>query len=865
MSASVGSVRVASSGIPLRSAGEGAVLNYLSGRTPSLDVGPLSSIRGELGDLRRYFQERDAIACDEARWNTTRTAFRDAETAARNFGCPQVAQCFAVGGQMVSTAQTMQLASSATAGGPQIAAAVMAGALLISVFAGMDSDGNDAIQALQYQMREYFIALSTQLTTLQRTIEQNHRETLHQFAGVRREIGIMQGHLRALGEGTQVKIQEVRRELAFGIEKLQSEISSLREEMRYTLEELTVEPIRAIEDELTHWTIRGGRNVEWLRESAALIERWCVAPPCNKLLTGEMYLDTPDVKKYLGKATPSGLAPIFAKRLGVAGPYVNLDVIKGLFPRYVELRKLLRQKGIDYDRDGSLWREKVKTPVEGCLALVRRIYTDRERFLADGRRDMITHYQAGIEAAQALLAERAAEISQALVREMDAEKIHIFHEMSSPLQSYTHSDTGPGGWFTVAFAGAIHARLPQQKEEVLRCSIFDITPFNLWDRDHTLLNLKGRFAKLLPIRDEAHLYPTYLPLEVLPVTDAIKSALEAERLGLGRLQVEARMVGRASGWHGVWFYASNHPPGDIHALSFPHGQIHASTDPFWIYMTWSFIDREGGKIDLQQNRFSLNYFGCEHSSARMQNNSYKGAQIDDWCWNGDSISTSVFCRWMTTVARVDIGTYDLSSEFDAVESGIGTLSQYSTFHRFPPTGDYRVGIAGLKAKVQDRIFILRKECLTDKSVGSALLRERLTIAEEKYLQLKTLGAAWKRFWFGSGGDRQINGLIDVERLKNDSLSISAPSFRYVPYVFNPSYQRESEDLLNRIDLAYAEIMRVPLAPPVVPVAPVPDPRVDLLAARVDDLTARLERRDEENRRLMGQIDALMAAFGVAGK
>ncbi|NDE82357.1 MAG: hypothetical protein EB051_01910 [Chlamydiia bacterium] len=837
--------------------GEEPVLNYLSGRSASLDAGPLGSIRSELGDLRRYFQERDAFARDEARWTTTISSFRDAEVAARNFGCPHIAQCFAVGEQMVATAGAMQLASSASAGGPQIAAAVKAVALMISVFAGMDSDGSDALQALQHQMQIYFITLSTQLTTLQRTIESNHLKTLHQFAGVRREIGIIQGHLRALGEGTQVKIQEVRRDLAFGIEKLGSEIVSLREEMRYSLEELTIEPIRAIEDELVHWLIRGGRNVEWIRESAALMERWCIAPPCNKLLTGEVYIDTPDIKKYLAKATPAGLVPVFAKRLGIAGPYVNLDVIKGLFPRYVQLRKFLRENGVDYDRDGSLWREKIKAPVEGCRQLVRCIHTDRDRFLADGVRDMTTQHSAGMEAAKALLAERASEISSALVREMDAERTRMFHEMSSPLHPHTHSDTGPGGWFTMVWASAIHARIPQQREETLSYSIFDVPPFDLWDRDRTDLNLKGRFARLLPIRDEAYLYPTYLPLEVLPMTDAIKSALEAERLGLGRLEVQAKMVGRAGGWHGSWFYASNLTP----ATNPSYDRVHSPSDPFWIYMIWSFVDGDGRKIDLQQNRYSLNFFGLEHSSARIENNSYKGANVDDWCWNGDSISTSVFCRWMN--ARVDIGGSDLATEFSVAEGSVSYLAPYSTFHHFPPMGDYRANIAGLKTKVQDRIFALRKEALLDKTVGSALQRQRLNEAEEKYLRIKILGAAWRRFWFGD--DAPIRSLIDDERLRGDSIAISAPNSHTVPYVFNPSYKRECEDLLSKIDLAYAEIMRVPLALPAAPAVPVPDPRVDLLAARVDDLTARLERRDEENRRLMAQIDALMRAMGVGGK
>lgn len=864
MATSVGGLGTASTRTFLAMPGEEPVLNYLSGRTTSFDAGPLGSIRTELGDLRRYFQERDALARDEARWTTTRSSFRDAEVAARNFGCPHIAQCFAVGEQMVATARAMQLASSASAGGPQIAAAVMAGALMISVFAGIDSDGSDALQALQHQMKSYFITLNTQLTTLQRTIEQKHRETLHQFAGVRREIGILQRHLTALGEGTQVKIQEVRKEFAFGIEKLQSEICSLREEMRYSLDELTTEPIRAIEDELTHWSIRGGRSVEWLRESAALMERWCIAPPCNKLLTGEMYIDTPDIKKYLAKATSAGLVPVFAKRLGIAGPYVNLDVIKGLFPRYVQLRKFLRENGVDYDWDGSLWREKIKAPVEGCRQLVTRIHTDRDRFLAEGVRDMTTQYSAGMEAAKVLLAERAAEISGKLVREMDAERTRMFHEVSSPLHPHTHSDSGPGGWFTIVFASAIHARIPQQREETLKYAVFDMPPFDLWDKDRTILNLKGRFAKLLPIRDEAYLYPTYLPLEVLPMTDAIKSALEAERLGLGRLCVEARMIGRAGGWHGSWFYASNLTP----ATNPSYDGVHNPLDPFWIYMIWSFVDGDGRKIDLQQNRYSLNFFGCEHSSARIENNSYKGANIGDWCWNGDSISTSVFCRWMTPSARVDIGSSDLSGEFSAVEGSLSYLAPYSAIHRFPPMGDYRANIAGLKTKVQDRIFVLRKECLLDKSVGSALQRQRLNEAEEKYLRLKILGAAWGRFWFGH--DTPVRSLIDDERLRGDSIAIGAPASRIVSYIdeievlFNPSYKRECEDLLSRIDLAYAEIMRVPLAPPTAPAVPAPDPRVDLLAARVDDLTARLERRDEENRRLMAQIDALMRAMGVGG-
>jgi hypothetical protein len=857
MATSVGGVGTASTRTFSALPGEEPILNYLSGRSASLDVGPLGSIRSELGDLRRYFQERDALARDETRWTTTRASFRDAEVAARNFGCPHIAQCFAVGEQMVATARAMQLASSASAGGPQIAAAVMAAALMISVFAGMDSGGSDALEALQHQMKSYFITLSTQLTTLQRTIESNHLETLHQFAGVHKEIGIMQGHLKALGEGTQFKIQEVRKDLAFGIEKLQSEISSLREEMRYSLEELTIEPIRAIEDELTHWLIRGGRSTEWLRESAALMERWCVAPPGNKLLTGEMYIDTPDIKKYLAKATPAGLVPIFAKRLGIAGPYVNLDVIKGLFPRYVQLRKLLRQNGIDYDRAGSLWTEKIKAPVEGCSQLVTRIFRDRDRFLADGVRDMTTQHSAGMEAAKALLAERASEISSALVRDMDVERTRMFHEMSSPLNAYTHSDSSGGGWFTVAFADAIHKRLSQQREEALSYSIFDVPSFDLWDRDRTDLNLKGRFARLLPIRDEAYLYPTYLPLEVLSMTDTIKSALEAERLGLGRLEVQAKMVGRAGGWHGSWFYASNLIP----ATNPSYDGVHSPSDPFWIYMIWSFVHGDGRKIDLQQNRYSLNFFGCEHSSARIENNSYKGANVGDWCWNGDSISTSVFCRWMN--ARVDIGGSDLATEFSVAEGSVSNLAPYSTFHHFPPMGDYRANIASLKIKVQDRIFALRKEALLDKTVGSALQRQRLNEAEEKYLQLKVLGVAWRRFWFGD--EPPIRSLIDEERLRRDSISISAPASHTVSYVYNPSYKRECEDLLTRIDLAYAEIMRVPLAPPVIPAAPGPDPRVDLLAARVDDLTARLERRDEENRRLMAQIDALMRAMGVGGK
>ncbi|MBM3192995.1 MAG: hypothetical protein FJZ59_02030 [Chlamydiae bacterium] len=808
----------------------------------------------EVSELRAYVIRRDRLTETEAERTRLRASFADYERAANNMGRPGLAKAFAVGGQMVAVSQAMSAAAAAGMTASTALPAVGSAILLISMFAAMDSDGSDALQALEVEMKNFFAGVNAKLAEMEGLILRNHAEDLHEFTKVRYEIGVAKSGLTALLNLSQEEVRDTRGDLHVQVERVAGKIESVARATRYSLDELRLDKLRDTVDAINHYESRG-LSVEKLKRKVAYLERWLAQPPANKMLTGEYYTSTRDQGKYLETSSVAGriglLGKIAQDKKVVAfskeeiDDLVDIEAFESILPTYVKAVKLLRAAGEDYDADGRMWAEKVVSPLAACKHVGYFLHANYKRYAETIYRDMQISYDRSVLAAKELLEARSRELADSLERELREEVGRIFLDVASIPHVETRDSPYDGGWFVAVpggHAGMVHGRLSGQRGELLTFSALAVTPYDLFDVRATEVNLKGRFARLLPARDDVYLFPTYLPLEILPITTPIKSGLEAEKLGLGRVQVEALLVGRFQCDDGRWLYAPGHLKGN---WEFP-------TDPYWISLEWSFVDVRGRVFPLQDDRFSLNFNGCEHCPGVWINNAPSANDRGDWVWNGDALAgSSLLSRW--TSSRVDLKETDMKEEFDSCE-GV----HRSQVIRFP--AKRATEWPAVNTMRYEKVTELRRE-LFDPAKGDPFKKEIFRSSLEEMREAYTLIHAYKEHIFGPQPSTTLT-TMSSDLLTCFLIAQPLPALDLPPAPVS-AYMEQRKLLSRKVKLLRAEI----LATPVAPRAPLPvagmahDPRVDALAARVDELTAMLMARDAQNRALVEQLERLMSMMG----
>jgi hypothetical protein len=810
-------------------------------RASSLGEGSLAR---EVAELRAYVMREDRRAETEAERTRLRGAFSDAERAAINFGQPKMAQAFAVGGQMVATAQAMSAASVVGASAMTCAGAVGAGVLLVSMFASMDAGDDDALQDMQKQMQTYFIGVSHQIRELQVMIERNHAEEMHQFRQIHQELSIVGDAFKRLSQATQEELYHVRGDFAVRCDQMTAKIASVARTVMYSLEECRLDKFRETEDAIIHYESRA-LPVDKLRKKVAYLERWLSNPPANKLLTGAFYIASPDQRKYLESSSLAGRVAILGHvaKAGEEG-LVNLDVFESVLPIYLKALKCLRLAGESYDLDGKMWTEKVIKPLEACERVGNVIDAGYERNVRETYRDVQIHYDEVSQTVKDLLAARSRKIAEKLSRELREEVQKIFLDMESPLHPETTNDPfSNGGMWFVDNSSHIQQRLKEQREEAIIYAAVAVTPYDLFEERGTEVNLKGRFARLLPIRDDVYLYPTYLPLEGLPISAQVRTGLEAEKLGLGKLKAEARLVGRFEANGGRYLYAS----------AYPKDARDTPTDPYWISLQWSFVDEEGKEISLKDERFSLNFNGCEQApyvwfrggNQSLQHRASGGDLVNSRVWNGDALSTSIFNRWRDHSSRVQLKESELEPLFASCEASLGTLvygADRSHFIRFPARRASQW--TELNATKESRILELRRELL-DPSKGDPVLKAKLNTSLEDMKRAHLLHQAFKEHQLGPQPFRTLTVPLCSQPLE---LLLTIPSIRA-----ESAYATQLTRIKGKAELWRAEVLAVPLSLKEVPAA-VDRSEVAALAARVDELTRLLAASTAMLEKLMRAVE-----------
>lgn len=238
-----------------------------------------SSLEEEFEKLKTYMHRRDQLAETEAERAALRQSFSDASQAAARFGQVGLAKAFSLGGQFVATYQAMQAAAAAGYTLAPVAAAASAAALLVSMFASMDSDEGDALKQIQEQMHEQFIAISAQIQELSHMIERHHAENLHEFACVRKDLSYLKDTLLRLSKMTREDLYQVRQDFLGRFDQMKDQIERVARGISYSLEELRIYELRVVKDEVENLEARGGMSIEALIGRAAFLERWMHSPP----------------------------------------------------------------------------------------------------------------------------------------------------------------------------------------------------------------------------------------------------------------------------------------------------------------------------------------------------------------------------------------------------------------------------------------------------------------------------------------------------------------------------------------------------------------------------------------------------------
>lgn len=826
------------------------------------------SHREGLKKLEDYLRKRDKEAVTKEEQQALRASFADYEKAANNMGQPELAKAFAVGGQMVAVYGAMSTAAAAGMTIGTVIPAVGAAIVLISMFAAMDSGGDDALEQLQVQMRDNFVQVYAKLGEMEAVIVRNHKETLHEFTKVRYDINAAREGFSALLRLTQDEVRETRGDLHVQVERVADRIDAVAKALSYSLDELRLDKLRDTVDAIKHYELRGGMSVEKLKRKVAYLERWLVQPPGNKMLTGEYYAGRPDQGKYIEKSSLTGRIGLLNKifRKGEDFSFlVDLDTFNDVLPTYVKAVKLLRKAGEDYDAFGKMWEDKVVEPLENCSGYALSLYLNYRKYTEAAYGDMQTSYDKAVQAAKDLLGARSQQLADDLERELREESGRIFLDMASVPHEFTRDVPYNGGWFTGG-PGYIHRDLKVQKELAREYSALNITPSDLFDMRATAVNLKGRFARLLPARGDVYLYPTYLPLEMLPITTAIEAGLEAEKLGLGRLHVEARLVGRFERNNEYWLHAPGHPKGIPGYAG--TGDSSSPKDPFWIALQWSFIDKNGEEFPLQDDRFSLNFPAS--GSEQYARTWIKCGGADDmsfpwpprsgyleysWTWNGDALSASIFQRWIHS--RVDLNGDDIEEAFRSCETEVAEvrITDRSDFIRFPAKRVTKW--PAVNTMRHERAMELRRE-LFDPTKGDPFKKEVLRSSLEEMRESHMVIHALKEHIFGP----QPCTALTIMQQDQVSHSVLVQPLAPLELAVLPNvgvYMQKHATVLAKAELLRAKILAVPVAPPkTTPEAVAYDPRVDKLEREVEEMKAMLGQRNAENSELMAQLAAFMA-------
>jgi hypothetical protein len=290
-----------------------------------LEVTPIVSagLEKEIRELREYISSSDSLKKDRAILQAT---FSDAQKAARNFNLPKLGALFAVGQQMVVLEGAMDRVSKikdlySKEGATGLFSLASAASSMLSIFAALDRDSGSAMGALQDQMRTYCLQLKHQLEATRDLILGNHEEVKWEFSRLRHEISLVGEHLKALCLHALEEMDYVKTDVATGFEKMSLQLSAFEKEAHYRLEELSIEPLKKVEDGLTHYEV-GKFSIETIKGWAVSLELWIAESP------------------------------------------VKIDLLGSLISAYVYVLKCLRNEQYAYDVRGILWQQKVRNALE---------------------------------------------------------------------------------------------------------------------------------------------------------------------------------------------------------------------------------------------------------------------------------------------------------------------------------------------------------------------------------------------------------------------------------------------------------------------------------------------------------------------
>jgi hypothetical protein len=285
------------------------------------------ALEKEMSELREYFSSRDSLKKDRVALQST---FSDAQRAARNFNLPKLRALFAVGQQMVVLEGAMDRVSKienlySKEGSSGLFSLASAATSMLSTFAALDRDSGGAIAALQDQMRTYCRQLNNQLKAASELIESHHEEVKWEFSRLRHEISLAAEHFKMLCLEAIEQTLHVKAALEIGFEKISLELSRFEKEAHYRLEELSIEPLRRVQDGITHYET-GKFSIETIKGWAVSLELWIASPPVIH----------------------------------------KLDLLDSLVRAYVYVLKCLRNEQYAYDVRGILWQQKIRNALEAC-------------------------------------------------------------------------------------------------------------------------------------------------------------------------------------------------------------------------------------------------------------------------------------------------------------------------------------------------------------------------------------------------------------------------------------------------------------------------------------------------------------------
>lgn len=829
---------------------EKGVSDYLSGKKAHLaDAEPLLSaqVKQEIEELKQHL----ADAKFDRATTSMGSGFSHMAAAAARFNLPNIAKAAAAGQQMVTLAKSMKevdvlmqagamCCAEGAAAGFNIA---MIAASLVSMFA--DQDEEDGFSWLHDQLRPQLIGISEQIKELSKSFGQFREETRWEFARASYELSVASVTLKALNEMTQCQILDVRKAIAVGFDRISDEIKESARETNYQLEEMRFGELSSALDAVEHAEVRQ-LSIEELKKTAAILEKWMANTPCKNLVTGEFYASSTMQSRlnYMMQSSTSGrlgLLAQFAKLKNVGGfsaeilsGIINIDVMDSIIDPYMKLCQLMRKNSIAYDPLGVIWQEKLINPLENCKLVLDKFKENKVALSRAMYADMEQGYTQATSAIESLSLRQGQDLLRALQVDLQAKNEGALLKMQSPLWEYTREMPYHGGWCLIGQnRGVIQSCLNLQREKMTeKLSHEALMPIDLTTsyREHlNQVSLAGRFAEVTSCHPKIYLYPTYLPLEELELTEELQHALVGELMGLGRLEVQATLEGRTNERWGPMFYE---PECAYLSQDGWEGMEDPSTKPFELSLKWSFVYKSGLRHLIQKDQLSLDG-GADPCPGFM----LEGGRRDMDCgfggfyplWNGDALSVSVWHRFMKSRRSI-----------------------------FVDQRPYEEVNNTLKRAIKDNWIALRKE-LFSLVKGDPFTKELFVRGEEKALTSYGYLAIWKEHHTGLKTDN-----IDVPKIETqeafvaDRLLKPLPVFATIGQGQNP-LEVKLEMMQRKLLLKRQEILAIPIVQKEALInvdALVAENRV--LVDRVQNLTDIVLANRVENAALQASVEDLAA-------